>query len=145
MYKVIGIDEAGKGPVIGSMFIGFAIITLESMQEINSFQVHLKNLGVKDSKLLTPKIRNEIYQILKQNLDMKYVQLTPALIDTHNASGGKLNELEVQGIIAILEVEKPNLVIIDALTARPDKFGEEILRRLSVNASIITKFGFSTS
>ena len=29
MYKVIGIDEAGKGPVIGSMFIGFSIINFE--------------------------------------------------------------------------------------------------------------------
>lgn len=139
MYKVIGVDEAGKGPVIGSMFIGFAIINLESMQEINSFQDYLKSIGVKDSKLFTPKKRNEVYQELKKNLDMKYVQLTPALIDSHNSRGGKLNELEIQGIIAILESEKPNLVIIDALTSRPDRFGEEILKRLSFECKIISE------
>lgn len=139
MYKVIGVDEAGKGPVIGSMFIGFAIINLESIEDINSFQDHLKNLGVKDSKLLTPKKRNDIYQELKKNMDMKYVQLTPAVIDLNNFRGGKLNELEVQGIITILETEKPDLVIIDALTSRPDKFGSDILKRLSFECKIISE------
>ena len=139
MYKVIGIDEAGKGPVIGSMFIGFAIITLETLQDLNSFQDMLKSIGVKDSKQFTPKNRNNVYQELKKNIDMKYVQLTPAAIDLNNSRGGKLNELEVQGIITILETEKPQLVIIDALTSRPDKFGSDILKRLSFECKIISE------
>ena len=44
MYKVIGVDEAGKGPVLGSMFIGFSIINLESLNDLNSYQNHAKYL-----------------------------------------------------------------------------------------------------
>lgn len=140
MYKVVGIDEAGKGPVIGSMFIAFSIINLENgLKDLNSYQDYLKDVGVKDSKKITPKKRNEIYQKLKEIIDVKYVQLTPANIDKFNTEGGKLNELEIQGIIKILEEEKPDLVMVDALTANPEKFGEGILKRLSFECKIISE------
>jgi len=139
MYKVIGIDEAGKGPVLGSMFIGFSIINLENLNDLNSYQNKLKEIGVKDSKKLTPKKRKEIYFKLKDLMDMKYVQLTPALIDSNNELGGKLNQLEIDGIIAILENEKPNLILIDALTANPEKFGNEILKKLNFECKIISE------
>ena len=140
MYKVIGVDEAGKGPVLGSMFIGFSIISLPNgISEMNAYQDILKKLGVRDSKKLTPKKRNMIYVDLKNHMDIKYAQLTPALIDKNNAEGGKLNELEIQAVIQILESEKPDLVIIDALTSRPDTFGEDILRRLSFECKIISE------
>ncbi len=141
MYKVIGIDEAGKGPVIGSMFIGFAIINLEGgLKELNSFQDMLKKeVGVRDSKMLTPKRRNEIYQKLKEMFDIKYVQLTPALIDTNFFRGGKLNQLEIDGIVQILNAEKPNLVIIDALTAMPEKFANDIKKHLTFETKIISE------
>ncbi len=139
MYKVIGVDEAGKGPVLGSMFIGFSIINLESLKALNDFQKYLRELGVKDSKKLTPKKRAELYLKLKDNIDMKYAQLTPALIDKNNSEGGKLNELEISAIVSILESEKPQLVMIDALTANPQKFGDEILKRLSFECKIISE------
>lgn len=140
MYKVIGVDEAGKGPVLGSMFIGFSIINLPNgLKEMNDYQEILKKLGVRDSKKLTPKKRNLIYHELKKHMDIKYAQLTPALIDKNNAEGGKLNELEIQAIIQILESEKPSLVIIDALTSRPDTFGDDILKRLSFECKIISE------
>lgn len=140
MYKVIGIDEAGKGPVLGSMFIGCSIISLEKgLDDINSYQEMLKEMGVKDSKKLTPKKRKELYFKLKEVMDIKYGQLTPALIDSNNAKGGKLNELEIDTIVQILESEKPDLVIIDALTSRPDTFAENILRKLSFEPKIISE------
>lgn len=140
MYKVIGIDEAGKGPVIGSMFIGFSIINLaDGLKSLNEYQDKLKDLGVKDSKLLSPKKRNELYNILKDMMDIKYAQLTPALIDTNNNVGGKLNELEIEAIVRILNSEKPNLVIIDALTANPEKFADSIKKRLNFECKIISE------
>lgn len=139
LYKVIGIDEAGKGPVIGSMIIGFSITELESANELDSFQESLKGIDVKDSKLLSPKKRAEVYEKIKNELRIKYVQLTPILIDANNFSGAKLNELEINAIVQILNQEKPNKIIVDALTARPDKFGEEIRKRLSFECEIISE------
>ena len=139
MYKVIGIDEAGKGPVLGSMFIGFSIINLKSLNDLNSYQKMLKDMGVRDSKELEPSRRNHIYTKFKSNIDMKYAQLTPVLIDRNHAQGGNLNELEVRSIVKVLEDEKPQLVIIDALTSNPLKFGDEILNRLSFKCKIISE------
>jgi len=141
MYKVIGIDEAGKGPIIGSMFIGFSIINLvDGLRSLNDFQDKLAvDFGVKDSKLLTPKKRAEIFEKLKGAIDMKYAQLTPALIDKNFFEGGKLNNLEIDAIIQILNAERPDLVIIDALTANPEKFGEQIQKRLGFDCKIISE------
>lgn len=139
MYKVIGIDEAGKGPVMGSLIIGFAIINLEKKEDLNSFFDYLKESGIKDSKLLTPKKRRELYLKLKNELDIKFVQLTPALIDSNNKNGGNLNALEVEAITKILESEKPNLFIIDSLTSEPQKFATQILSKLSFKPDFISE------
>ncbi|NQZ84278.1 MAG: ribonuclease HII [Nanoarchaeales archaeon] len=140
MYKVVGIDEAGKGPVLGSMFIGFSIITLANgLKDLNEYQDHLKDMGVKDSKLLTPKKRNELYHLLKDEMSLQYVQLTPAIIDANFFSGGKLNDLEMRGMAKLLNDLKPDLVIVDALTARPDKFGEQLKKMLDFDCKIISE------
>lgn len=140
MYKVIGIDEAGKGPVIGSMYIAFAIIVLDEKDKLDEYQDKLKNeLGVRDSKLIAPKKRREIYNQLNQYLDIKFLQLTPNLIDHNNDKGGKLNQLEIDAIVNLLEQEKPQLVIIDALTADPKKFAEDIKSKLNFECKFISE------
>lgn len=140
MYKVIGIDEAGKGPVIGSMYIAFAIIVLDDKSKLNEYQQKLKDdLDVKDSKLLAPKKRRNIYNQLNQYLDMKFLQLTPNLIDHNNSKGGKLNQLEIDAIAGVLEKERPDLVIIDALTADPVKFANQIREKLNFNCDFISE------
>ena len=132
MYKVIGIDEAGKGPVLGSLFIGFSIINLPNgLKELNEYQDMLKQLGVTDSKKLTPKKRNQLYTELKNQMDMKYAQLTPILIDENKFGGGDLMQLEINAIIKVVESEQPDLIIIDALTANPEKFKEDVFKKLS--------------
>lgn len=139
MYKIIGIDEAGKGPLIGSLFVGFSIKELEKKEDLEKFQKELKEMGVKDSKLIPLDKIDQLYEKLQNIIRAKFVQLTPTLIDSHNKKGGKLNELEIQGIIQILETEKPNLVIIDALTANPNRFKNEIAQRLTFKCEIIAE------
>lgn len=140
MYKVVGIDEAGKGPVLGSLFIGCSIINLAGgLKDLNGFQDKLSDIGVTDSKKIQPKKRNLIYQELKDLMDIKYAQLTPALIDTNYINGGKISELEIKAVVELLEAEKPDLIIIDALTSRPDSFGEDLKKRLSFDCKVISE------
>ncbi|MDD4983649.1 MAG: ribonuclease HII [Candidatus ainarchaeum sp.] len=86
MY-LCGIDEAGRGPVIGPMVMCACVIDAK-------YEKDLKNLGVKDSKKLTPKQREELYPQVKKMCKF-FVEIIPAtLIDATNKDKINLNKLE---------------------------------------------------
>ena len=61
MTLILGIDDAGRGPVLGPMVLAGVLTSSEE-------NVTLKAWGAKDSKLLSPKKRKEI----KENVINKY-------------------------------------------------------------------------
>jgi len=84
----LGIDDAGRGPVIGPMILAGCILTPEAEKE-------LKKLGVKDSKQLTPKRREFLAEEIKKQATAFNIQITSAdEIDKSQQEKIKLNELE---------------------------------------------------
>lgn len=84
----LGIDDAGRGPVIGPMILAGCLLTEESEKE-------LKKLGVKDSKQLTQKRREFLEKKIKQVAEtFEIVIIPPVHIDKESENGTKLNELE---------------------------------------------------
>ena len=59
---ILGIDEAGRGPVLGPMVYGISFCPLKKDED-------LKNLGVDDSKALTEQKREELLKKLQDNSD----------------------------------------------------------------------------
>jgi ribonuclease HII len=85
---ILGIDDAGRGPVIGPMILAGCLITSEIEKEF-------KKLGVKDSKQLTPKRRESLAVIIKEKAETFEISMAfPSEIDGKNGEGIKLNELE---------------------------------------------------
>ncbi|MDD5012526.1 MAG: ribonuclease HII [Candidatus Nanoarchaeia archaeon] len=85
---ILGIDDAGRGPVIGPMVLAGCLIddTVES---------ELKNLGVKDSKQLTQKRREFLSEKIKGLAETFEIVLAhPEEIDRKNHDGINLNALE---------------------------------------------------
>jgi len=99
---VAGIDEAGRGPLIGPLVIVVAAIQEGREQE-------LKALGVKDSKLLTEKEREEILKYLEKLVKYELIILTPEDVDAALVSPStNLNWLEADhgaGILNKLDVK----------------------------------------
>ncbi|RLG42100.1 MAG: ribonuclease HII [Thermoproteota archaeon] len=118
-----GIDEAGRGAVVGPMVI--ACVTISSDRE-----KELVELGVKDSKLLTPKLREQIYSRIYSTASGVLVRkVQPEEID-QALSGKGLNYLEARIIAEFLGKIRASVVYVDAPQFSPRSF-ENLLRFLS--------------
>ena len=85
---ILGIDDAGRGPVIGPMILAGCLLDKSTEDE-------LKKLGVKDSKQLTPKRREFLAEVIREKVEaFEVVIIYPDEIDSENSNGTKLNELE---------------------------------------------------
>ena len=117
--KVLGIDEAGRGPVVGPLMI-CGYLADESKVE------RLKKLGVKDSKMLTPKKRKSMVSELKKIADdYVVVKVSPREIDKlRNVSN--LNKIEISRMQHIINLLNPDKIIIDSPEVNVKKFAEKI-------------------
>jgi len=85
---LLGIDDSGRGPVIGPMVLAGCFIDSEIEKEFRS-------LGVRDSKQLTPRRREFLAEeIRKKAKAFDVVIVSPEEIDKSKDKGIKLNELE---------------------------------------------------
>ena len=127
MVKVLGIDEAGRGPVIGPLIIAGAMIT-EGEEDLIA--------GVKDSKLLKHSQRIELDKKIKENAEFHIIEVLPSEIDEALESDSlNLNWLEAHKQAEIINTLSPDIAIIDCPSPNCKAF-EDYLRDLLVNKKI---------
>ena len=84
----LGIDDAGRGPVIGPMILAGCLIDEETEKEF-------KKLGVKDSKQLTDKRREFLAEIIREKAEaFEVIVVYPNEIEERNKEGVNLNDVE---------------------------------------------------
>jgi len=131
---ISGVDEAGRGSVIGPLVIAGVSINENDLP-------NLIDLGVKDSKLLSPQKREELAsQIKKLALNYHFILLSPAEIDPVVESRRKLhklNRLEAQAMARVIAVLKPDVVYVDASDILADRFGDHIAENLLFSPKLI--------
>jgi len=125
--KILGIDEAGRGPVIGPMVMAGAMI--EEGKE--------KQLGdVKDSKLVSQKNRIILERNIKKQTKYEILVVEPEIIDAAVLSGElNLNWLEAHKQAEIINKLKPDKAIIDCPSINCKAY-EEYLQNLIKNKNI---------
>ena len=125
----LGIDEAGKGPVIGPMCIAGVAATLEQENK-------LRILGVADSKKLAPKKREQLAVSIQKYATAWYVyEVSPQQIDdlrkimTMNdimvLCFSKVME-ELTGTTAKAAGTPFNVVFLDAADVLEDRFASRV-------------------
>ena len=133
---ISGVDEAGRGPVIGPLII--AGVSIEDTDITK-----LLDIGVKDSKLLSPQRRETLAsQIIELAHNWHIVSLSPAEIDRVVESKiklHKLNRLEAQAMASVITVLKPDVAYVDASDVLADRFGEHIAENLSFKLKIVSE------
>lgn len=133
MTLICGIDEAGKGPVIGDLVIAGCLINEKNRDKI-------KTLGAKDSKLLSRKKREELFSKITQLSEYNIVRISAEEIDARNSVGCNLNTLECMKMAQIINELNPDKAIIDCPHPIPEKFVIEIISYLkNKNIEIIAE------
>ncbi|MCA6213106.1 MAG: ribonuclease [Thermococcaceae archaeon] len=130
--KMGGIDEAGRGPVIGPLVIAAVVVDESRIGELES-------LGVKDSKKLTPKKREELFEKIVSIVDDYFIlKLSPEEIDSRE---GTMNELEIESFARVLNSlkVKPDILYIDAADVKEERFGDIIGEKLSFSPKIVAE------
>lgn len=101
--RVLGIDEAGRGCVLGDLFVaGFVVDDVDPAA--------LAAAGATDSKRLSPRRREAARAALSALGRPLFAPITVAQIDT-----GNLNELEERAVAQIILEAQPDRVVLDAL------------------------------
>ena len=109
--KLLGIDEAGRGCVIGPLVIAGVLIEKEKLNA-------LIKLGVKDSKRLTRCRREELLPAIEEIARRVYSMAIPSEALTEN-----LNALELKTMAKIVNKLKPDEAYID-IPVNPQGIGK---------------------
>lgn len=123
---IAGIDEAGRGPCFGPMAIGIAVMEKEDEEK-------LKQLGVKDSKMLLPNKRKSLVSKIKSHsAENKVLLLEPIEINDLMARYS-LNEIEAMKIADLINglKKKPEIIYIDSPDATKGAFEKRIRKYLN--------------
>ncbi len=124
-----GVDEAGKGPVLGSMFAAAVRTDPETLPE-----------GIDDSKRLSERRRERLAEALRgdERIGIGIVELPPRRIDA-----GNMNDLTVAAHAeALADVVEPGDVgRCDAGDVDADRFARRVADRLPVAATVRAAHG----
>lgn len=130
MTLILGIDDAGRGPLIGNMFLAGVLIRKSQENE-------LKAEGVADSKTLTHRERVKLSGIIKDtSVKYKIVSASPKEIDHAVEKGGiNLNTLEALKTAEIINelltgIKESVRVIVDCPSINIHKWSSLVLSYL---------------
>ena len=126
---ICGVDEAGKGSVLGPMVIAAVGAEDESV---------LYGLPVKDSKLLSAKQREALYPEIAARCHVATVIVPAVLIDTSRA-GITMNECVARAHAAAIRKIRPATAYVDACDVNAARYAEMVKSHLQQPCTIISE------
>ena len=127
---VCGVDDAGRGSVLGPLVIAGISIERSKIK-------HLIAIGVKDSKQLSPKSRENLYDKIISLVDGYYVaKIPPSTIDK-SVNKNLLNQLEANYMAKVIKKLGASSSYVDSCDVNPKRFGLYI-SNLSKTGKIIS-------
>ena len=118
---ICGVDEAGKGPVLGPLVV--AAVAVDNAKDI-------QDLGVKDSKLLTPAKRKELAKIIKNKFSFAVEIIEAERVDEYRRQN-KLNDLNREAFEKLISKLDPKVAYVDAADVNEHRFGKQIKEKLT--------------
>ena len=127
---ISGVDEAGRGPVLGPLVV--AGITFGDDSEL------IEN-RIRDSKKLTPKRREFLAKKIKEIAADYEVLVIPANDIDDMRKVMTLNEIEVNAFAKVIQRLKPDICYVDSADVNEERFKNDIKSRLTFKLEIVSK------
>jgi len=103
MKRVMGIDEAGRGCVIGPMVLCGVVVRHDMLDA-------LAEIGVRDSKAISPQRRESLYDQISAIAEASFIaKVSPRRIDREN-----INAIGLRETARMIDAAKPDEVYLDA-------------------------------
>lgn len=128
---ILGIDEAGRGSVIGPLVIGGVLMKRKKLR-------FLDRIGVKDSKKLTSKTRTTVSRKIKKIAQIETRIITAEEIDNLRLNGTNLNQIETNAMVDIIKTFNPDLCYIDCIDVNEQRFHDNI-QKINPEMEVITE------
>lgn len=132
--RVAGVDEAGRGCVIGPLVVAGAVFDEEDLPR-------LTEMGVRDSKMLTPKRRLALADSIRDLArDVSFFELPPRVIDKVVFRGKplrRLNYLETMAMAKVLRDLEPDKAYVDTCDVDHLRCAEQMRGVLSFDVDIV--------
>lgn len=134
--RIVGVDDAGRGSIIGPLAIAGVLVNEAGLSS-------LAQLGVKDSKALSPHTRRQLARkIRRMALQCHVAMLSPAEIDKVVETGRRLhrlNRLEAQAMARVISILRPDIAYVDAADVVVHRFREHIAENLTFKVNIVSE------
>lgn len=127
--KILGVEDSGRGPVIGPMVMAGVMIPAH-------FEKKFKEVGVKDSKKLTPGSRRKLSRLIRDNSEFSIIRVWPYEIDFGGNVGINLNKIEAIKAAQIINDLQPDKVIIDCPSVNIPKWHAEVEKRVNLKKKV---------
>lgn len=119
---IMGIDEAGRGCVIGPLVICGVLVEESKIELIKD---------AKDSKLLSPKKREKLEKKIKEAVkDFAIIKISAEEIDKLR-SEKNLNKIEIENMQKIINLFNPDIAIIDSPESNTKRFCKKVKEGLN--------------
>jgi ribonuclease HII len=118
-----GVDEAGRGSIIGPMIVAGVSLGRSGVRQ-------LRELGIRDSKALTPLGREKFYRcIVDLAHSLCVVKIDCREIDRYVFFNG-LNELEARGMGEVINSIRANRIYVDACDVNLDRYQTSLRKHI---------------
>ncbi len=132
---IIGTDDAGRGCIMGPLCIG-------GVSAPPSMEKQFTEMGVKDSKLLTPESRERLYERIKEIVpDSLVLKIMPREVDEyvrHRKKHTKLNYLEAIYMARVINELAGDIAYVDASDTDVKRYADQIEEHLTRRVKIVS-------
>jgi len=126
---ICGVDEAGRGPVIGPLVVCGVAVPDDSA---------LVGLGVRDSKSLSRKAREELAPRIFEISSVEVLELPAEELDAMR-SRMTLNEVEALMFARVVDKLSPEVAYLDAADVIEERFSEMVESCLTCGARTVSR------